>query len=115
MQARDCSPVTHSDPLAPIFAGQEPFTHRAWLHCVTAYRRALDQRFGRRAPVDPPTIRVQVRKHGCTWCGVIVDPRNAPGGAELYLVELENLGREVVQSRNVRACPPSCCHCRGRR
>lgn len=113
MQARDCSPVSQLDPLGPIFEGRAPFSHRAWLHCVTAYRRAMDARYGRRAPVDPPTIRVQVRKHGATFCGIVVDPRQSLSGAELYLVELEHLGRVVVQSRNVRACPPNGCICRG--
>lgn len=104
MQAPNCSPSAHSEPLAPQLAGERPFSHRAWLHCVTAARRQ---------GIHTPTVRVQVRKAGETLCGCVIEPTNPPGSqVELYRVDLVDLGRTTVQARNCRACPPASCWCR---
>lgn len=115
MQARICSPRSHSEavtpPLAPQLLGDLPFSHRAWLHCVTAFRRARLVGKGFQA-IALPTVRVQVRRRGETLCGRIVEPFEAPNGAELYRVDLADLGTATVQARNCRACPPDSCWCR---
>lgn len=113
MQARIDSPPAHSGPgLAQELSGEAPFSHRAWLHCVTAFRR-LHRPGGRGFhPVAGPTIRVQVRVRGCTLCGVVIEPTNLPDGRELFRVDLADLGRSTVQARNCRACSPASCWCR---
>lgn len=100
-------------PLGPAFAGEAPLTHRAWLHLVTAARRIAFQ--GKHTPgkaIQSPVVRVQVQRQGVTLCATVLEPVDAPDGAELFRCDVEHLGRCTVSARNVRVCG-ACCTCGG--
>lgn len=98
-----------ADPLADVLAGKAPLSHRAWLFICTSWRRKA----GRAHSSAVPVVRVQLRKHGSTFCGTITDAADAPNGAELFRVDADLLGPCTVQARNVRVCG-SRCICGGR-
>lgn len=56
-----------------------------------------------------PSVRVQVRRKGATFCGTVIrlsDDRFANG--EWFLVDLDLLGQAWAEKRNVRLCSHGC-------
>lgn len=81
-----------------------PYTHA--MHATRCHQHAV---WG----VSAVALRVQVKKHGVTYCGAIAAPWTTPSGLDCWTVETisPEMARFTVPCKNVRECGDLQCSC----